>query len=111
LTFQPIIDSLVEKDFFDHELKEFEVCMKRQILEVLLPFISFLHAYDRKRGHNMLALMFDPRFKNMKLITIFLGRKNDVIIVAKYDQQLLLPLLTKTTKLLMPTSVEEVEDL
>jgi hypothetical protein len=28
LTFQPILDSLVEKDFFDHELKELEVHMK-----------------------------------------------------------------------------------
>jgi hypothetical protein len=50
-----------------------------------LIFISFLHAYDRKRGHNMLALMLDPRLKNMKLITTFLGRGNVVVIVVKYD--------------------------
>jgi len=59
--------------------------MKRQILEVFLPFISFLHAYDRKRGHNMLALMLDPRLKNMRLIIVFLGHEN-VVIVVKYDQ-------------------------
>jgi hypothetical protein len=56
----------MEEDFFYHELKELEVHMKWQILEVFLPFIFFLHAYDRydrKRGHNMLVLMFDPRFK------------------------------------------------
>ncbi len=73
--------------------------------------MSFLHAYDRKRGHNMLVLMFDPRFKIMKLITIFLGCENGVVIVAKYDQQLLLPLLIETTKLLMLANVEKVEDL
>jgi len=44
LTFQPILDSLMEEDFFDHELKELEVHMKWQILEVFLPFIPFLHA-------------------------------------------------------------------
>jgi hypothetical protein len=33
-----------------------------------------------------------------------------IVIVAKYDQQLLLPLLIETTKLLMLASVEEVED-
>jgi len=110
LTFQSIFDSLVEKDFFDHELKELEVYMKQQILEVLLAFISFLHAYDRKKRHNKLILMFNPRFKSMRLITIFLARENDVVIVAKYNQQLLLPLLTKTTKMLMPASVEEIED-
>jgi hypothetical protein len=32
-------------------------------------------------------------------------------IIAKYDQELKLPLLTEATKLLMPTSVEENEDL
>jgi hypothetical protein len=46
----------------------------------------------------------------MKLITPFLGHENATVIVAKYDQQLLLPLLIETTKLLMLTSVEEVED-
>ncbi len=97
--------------FFVHELKELKVHMKQQILEVLLPFISFLHAYDRKRGHNMLALMFNPRFKSMKLITIFLGRENAIVIVAEYDQQFMLLLLPKTTKLLMLASVQEVEDL
>jgi hypothetical protein len=55
--------------------------------------------------------MFDPRFKIMKLITIFLGCENGVVIVAKYDQQLLLPLLIETTKLLMLANVEKVEDL
>jgi hypothetical protein len=47
----------------------------------------------------------------MKLITIFLGCENGVVIVAKYDQQLLLPLLIETTKLLMLANVEKVEDL
>jgi len=59
----------------------------------------------------MLALMLNPRFKSMRLIIVFLGRENATIIVAEYNQQLLLPLLTKTTKLLMPTNVEEIENL
>jgi hypothetical protein len=71
LTFQPILDSLVEEDFFDDELKDIEVRMKWQILEVLMAFISFLHAYDRKRGHNMLAPMLNPRFKSMRFIIVF----------------------------------------
>jgi hypothetical protein len=95
LTFQPILDSLMEEDFFYHKLKELEVRMKWQILEVILAFISFLHSYDSKRGHNMLALMLNPRFKSMRLITIFLGCENATIIIVEYDQQLLLPLLTK----------------
>jgi hypothetical protein len=38
-------------------------------------------------------------------------RCENVVVVAEYDEKLMLPLLTKTTKLLMPTSVEENEDM
>ncbi len=82
------------------------VHMKWQILEVLLPFISFLHTFDTKRDHNMLALMFDLSFKSMLLVITFLGRENVATIVVKYDQRLLLPLLTKATKLLMHANVK-----
>ncbi len=85
--------------------------MKQQILEVLLAFISFLHAYDRKMDHIMLVSMFNLRFKNMRLNIVFLGCENVVVVVLEYSQQLLLPLLTKTTKLLMFVNVEEIEDL
>ncbi len=42
----------------------------------------------------MLDLMFDLRFNNMRLVVAFLGCENVDIIVIKYDQELLLPLLT-----------------
>jgi len=74
--------------------------MKQQILEVLLPFFSFLHAFHMKMVHNMLVLMFDARLKSMRLIITFLTHENVAIIVAKYDQELLLPLVIKATKLL-----------
>ncbi len=47
----------------------------------------------------------------MWLITTFLGDENVVVIVVEYDKKFLLHLLTKVTKLLMPTNVEKVEDL
>ncbi len=59
-------------------------------------FISFLHAFYRKQGHNMLALMFDSRFKSTQLITAYLARENATPIVVQYDEKLLL-LLTKIT--------------
>jgi len=64
-------------------------------------FISFLHAFYRKQGHNMLALMFDSRFKSTQLITAYLARENATRenatpIVVQYDEKLLL-LLTKIT--------------
>jgi hypothetical protein len=42
----------------------------------------------------MLVLMFDPRFKNMCLVIIFLGHENAVVIIVHgYDEKLSLPLL------------------
>jgi hypothetical protein len=32
--------------------------------------------------------MFDPRFKRMQLVTMFLGCENVVVMVAKYDEKL-----------------------
>jgi len=34
-----------------------------------------MHAFDRKRDHNMLALMFDLKFNNMWSVIAFLGVK------------------------------------
>jgi hypothetical protein len=58
LAFRPIPNKLVEEDVFDHELKELMV-----------------HIFDTRKGHNMLVLMFDPRFKSMKLVTMFMGHE------------------------------------
>ncbi len=71
---------------------------------------------DRENGHNMLALMLDPRLKSIWLITTYLRCENlVVVVVVEYDEELIkqpsLPLLTKTTKLLIPTNVEENEDM
>jgi hypothetical protein len=111
LAFQIVLNSLVENDFCDHELKELMVYMKKYILKVFLPFLFFLHAFDRKWGHHMLVLILDPRCKNMQLVITYLGHENVVAIVVEYHEELLLPLLIKVVKLLMPISAIEVVDL
>jgi hypothetical protein len=105
-----LLDNMVEEDFFYHKLKEFMIHMK-QIVEVLLPFISFLHAFDRTRGHNMLALMFNSHFQNILLVTMYLGQENIVAIVVEYDDELLLTLLTEVAKFLMLSSGAKFENL
>ncbi len=102
LVFQPIPDNLVQKeDVFDFELKKLMVRMKHQTLKVFSHFIDLLYAFDKKRDHNMLALMFDLRFKNMQSVSMYLGHENVVIVVIKYDEKLLLLLLMEANKLLM----------
>jgi hypothetical protein len=59
----------------------------------------------------MLALMLDPRFKNMRLITMFMGHENASLVVANYDEKLLLPLLMEENKFLMLNMVETTSNL
>jgi hypothetical protein len=47
----------------------------------------------------------------MQLVTTYLGHENVVAIVVEYDEELLLPLLIKVVKLLMPTNAIEVVDI
>ncbi len=58
-----------------------------------------MHAFDRIKGHNMLAFVFNPRFKSMQLVTMYLDCENFVVIVVEYDEKLLLFLLLEVNKL------------
>jgi hypothetical protein len=58
----------LEVNLFDAVLEELMVCMKCPLLEILQPFFSFLHGFDKKRAHNMLALMLDLKFKSMQMV-------------------------------------------
>jgi hypothetical protein len=49
----------------------------------------------------MLILMFDLEFKSMWFVITFLSHENDDVNVVEYDQELLLVLLIKATKLKM----------
>jgi hypothetical protein len=47
----------------------------------------FLYAwFSKKKTHNMLALMLDPRYKNMCLVTTYLGCEVVATLVADYDE-------------------------
>ncbi len=52
-------NNLAEKEInvFNYELEELILGMKCQ--EVLLPFISFMHGFQKMKGHNMLVFMLD----------------------------------------------------
>jgi hypothetical protein len=43
---------------------------------VIDSFLSFVTRYDERKVHNMLALMLDPRFKILKLISNFIGHEH-----------------------------------
>ncbi len=51
----------------------------------------------------MLALMLDPRFKSLWLVTSYIGHEKASSLVVQYDVGFLLPLLIWCYKVLMPS--------
>jgi hypothetical protein len=61
-----------------------------------------MHAFDKQKIHDMLALMLDPKYKNMHLMIIYLVMKITATLVVVYNRHLLLLLLLEVYKGLMP---------
>jgi hypothetical protein len=70
---------------------------------VLAPFLSSLEFVITKSAYNMLTLMLDLRFKGLKCVIDFLGHdKTKPLIIIKYDNKNLIPLLVKYNYFLNP---------
>jgi hypothetical protein len=78
---------------FDLELQEFKLKMMGQVLNALGPFLPFSKSYIIAKAHNMLAIMLDFCFKNMKIIRDFLGNSLALQIVVEYNVKIVYPLL------------------
>lgn len=48
--------------------------IKKQVYGVLDFFLSFLMKYEGKKAHNMISFMLNPRFKNLCIISSFVGK-------------------------------------
>ncbi len=48
--------------------------IKKEVCGVLDSFLSFLKKFDKRKTHNMLALMLDPRFNSLCLMFSFIDR-------------------------------------
>jgi hypothetical protein len=80
----PLLDALIDDDDYGLNigLGTFaKSIIKKEIIKVIDFFLSFLTRDNEKRTHNMLALMLDPRFKNLTLIFSFIGHEHGVAIV------------------------------
>jgi hypothetical protein len=92
----PSFESLMEDDsiIFD-ELSLLAYNIRREVINVLNSFLSFLKKYENKKAHNMISLMLDPRFKTLHIVSSFVGRKQGVALVEEYDRKSLYPMLVK----------------
>ncbi len=66
-----------------------------QVLNALGAFLAFFEFYIIAKTHNMLVIMFDPCFKNMKVIWDFVGDSLGLQVVAEFDVKIMYPLLVQ----------------
>ncbi len=92
---QALNQPFLRKDF-DSKVQEFKLRMMGQVLNALGPFLAFSESYIVAKAHNMLAIMLDPCFKNMKIMWDFVGDSLALQVVAKYDAKIVYPLLVQT---------------
>ncbi len=57
--------------------------------------ISFLKVCDKKKAHNMISLMLDPRYRSFHIVSSFVGKEQGVVLVEEYDRKSLYPMLVK----------------
>jgi hypothetical protein len=69
-------------------------------------FIS-LKKIDERKYHNMFALMLDLRYKNLRIVSTFVGNELGVDIVEEYDKKAFSPMLLKTHQFLHPLATFE----
>jgi hypothetical protein len=64
-------DDLVVSD----ELSLLVSNIRREAINLLTFFLSFLRVYDKRKTHNMISLMLDFRYKNFCIISSFVGKE------------------------------------
>jgi len=65
-------------------------------------FLSFLKVYDKRKTHNMIFLMLNLRYKNLCIVSSFVGKEQGVVLVEEYDNKSLYPMLVKCHEHLHP---------
>jgi hypothetical protein len=89
-------DNLMEEDGnVVYELSCFASNVKKEIIQVLDSFLSFLKEYEERKAHNMFFLMLDPRFKTFGLVSSFTSCEQRKAIVEENDKNSLFPMLLK----------------
>jgi hypothetical protein len=63
---------------------------------------SFFKVYDKRKAHNMISLMLDLRYKNLCIISSFVGKEQGVVLVEEFDRKSLYPMLVKCHEHLHP---------
>jgi hypothetical protein len=84
----PSFESLMDDDsIVNDELSLLAFNIRKEVINVLDFFLSFLKVYDKRKTHNMISLMLNPRYKSLCIIYSFVGREQGVAFVEEYDKK------------------------
>ncbi len=89
LELQIKIDDVKELDTCT-KVKQLGVNMQKQVNVVLQPFLNFMDFFQPTKAHNMVALVLDPRFKDLSLVGDYVGHAFAIEIATTYDVNFLL---------------------
>jgi len=56
-----------------------------KVINILTLFLTFISTYNQAKAHNMLIIMLDLCFKNMKVILVFIGNAHAIQIMMNCD--------------------------
>jgi len=99
----PSFESLMDDDsIISDELSLLASNIRMEVINVLDFFLSFLKVYDKKKSHNMISLMLDPKYKSLRIVSSFVGREQGVALVEEYDKKSLYLMLVKCHEHLHP---------
>jgi hypothetical protein len=79
----PSFESLMDNDsIVNDKLYLLASNIKKEVINVLDSFFSFFKVYDKRKAHNMISLMLDPRYKNLCIISSFVGKEQGVVLLS-----------------------------
>jgi hypothetical protein len=72
----PSFESLMDDDsIISDELPLLASTIRREVINVLGFFLSLLNVYDKKKTHNMISLMLNPKYKSLCIVSSFVERE------------------------------------
>jgi hypothetical protein len=99
LSFENLMD---DNSIVSDELSLLASNIKSEVINVLDFFLSFLKVYHKRKVHNIIFFMLDPRYKNLHIVSSFVGKEQSVTLIEEYDKKSLYPMLVKCHKHLHP---------
>jgi hypothetical protein len=70
-------------------------------------FLFFKKKFDERKTYNLLASMLDPRYKNLEIVSSFVGKELGIVIAKAYNKKTFFPMVLKTHQFLHPKYVGE----